>query len=217
MASVTCDDGRSFAFDPETTAMLVIDFQRDFVEAEGGCAIDPGETERLAAIMPTVRESVLAARAADIEIIHTRESYSSDEIDVTGLKDDMGYVGREGPLGRCLIRGEPGCDFAPGMEPEDGELVVDKPGFSAFYETGLQDHLQSRGIRSLIITGITFNCCVHSTTRDAIERGYRCLTLKDCCAAGSADLEAAVLSIIRSEGNLFGWIADSNAFRVSLG
>jgi nicotinamidase-related amidase len=212
MPRVTCDDGRSFAFEPASTAMLVIDFQRDFVDPEGGCRLDEAERKRLAAVMPAAREAVVAARAAGIAVIHTRESYSADGSDINPLKREMGYVGREGPLGRSLIRGEPGCDFATGMAPAPGERVVDKAGFSAFYGTDLEAHLRARGVASLIILGITYNCCVHSTLRDAVERGYRCLTLDDCCAATSANLEEAVRAVIRGEGNLFGWIGDGRAF-----
>lgn len=216
MPKVICDDGRSFAFDPASTAMLAIDFQRDFVEVDGGCRMDDAERKRLAAVMPAARQAVLAARAAGIAIIHTRESYAADGADINPLKREIGYVGREGPLGRCLIRGEPGCDFAAGMAPAPGERVVDKAGFSAFYGTGLEDHLGASGVTSLIIAGITYNCCVHSTLRDAVERGYRCLTLDDCCAAPTPELEDAVRAIIHSENNLFGWISDSGAFRDAL-
>jgi len=210
--SVTCLDGRAFSFEPSTTALFAIDFQRDFLEPEGGCSMDAEETKRLAAVMPTAQAAVRAARAAGIEIVHTRESYAPDLSDVSPAKKDMDYVGVEGPLGRCLIRGEPGCDFVNGMQPEDGERVVDKPGFSAFYRTDLEEHLRAGGVQSLIFTGITYQCCVHSTLRDAVERGYRCLTLDDCCAAVAEDLEDSVRRIIRSEGNLFGWIADSGLF-----
>lgn len=213
---VNCDDGRRFSFETANTALLAIDFQRDFLEPDGGCHVDEAGTKRLATAVPAAKAAVEAARAAGIEIIHTRESYASDLSDVNSLKTDMDYVGIEGPLGRCLIRGEPGCDFVSDMRPDPGERIFDKPGFSAFYRTGLQDHLRARGITHLIVTGITYQCCVHSTLRDAVDRGYRCLTLDDACAALDAELEEAVRRIIRSEGNLFGWISDSGSFRGAL-
>jgi len=214
--SITCDDGRSFSFEPACTALLAIDFQRDFLEPEGGCTDDPEGTKRLAGAVPAAKAAVTAARAAGIEVIHTRESYASDLADVSPLKTDMGYVGVAGPLGRCLVRGEPGCDFVADMRPEPGERVVDKAGFSAFYNTDLHAYLSARGITHLVVTGITYQCCVHSTLRDAVDRAYHCLTLDDCCAAPEAELEEAVRRIMRSEGNLFGWIADSKSFRDAL-
>ena len=216
MITVPCDDGRSYSFEPARTALLAIDFQRDFLEPEGGCSVDPEGAKRLSAAVPAAKAALAAARAAGIEVIHTRESYSSDLSDVSPLKKDMGYVGAAGPLGRCLIRGEPGCDFVADMRPEAGERVIDKAGFSAFYETGLHAHLSARGVTHLIVTGVTYQCCVHSTLRDAVDRGYYCLTLDDCCAAPEAGLEEAVRRIVRSEGNLFGWIAGSGAFRDAL-
>lgn len=216
MITVSCNDGRKFSFDPASTALFVIDFQRDFLEQDGGCNVDDEGTLRLAAVVPAAKAAVEAARTAGIEIIHTRESYAPDLSDISPLKKDMDYVGVEGPLGRCLVRGEPGCDFVAEMQPEPGERVVDKPGFSAFYRTDLQDHLRARGISHLIVTGVTYQCCVHSTLRDAVDRGYRCLTLDDACAALDAELEEAVRRIIRSEGNLFGWISDSDSFRRAL-
>lgn len=216
MITVPCDDGRSFSFDPANAALLAIDFQRDFLEQDGGCNVDDKGTERLAAVVPAAKAAVDAARAAGIEIIHTRESYAPDLSDASPLKKQMDYVGVEGPLGRCLVRGEPGCDFVAEMQPAPGERVVDKPGFSAFYQTDLPDHLLARGITHVIVTGVTYQCCVHSTLRDAVDRGYRCLTLDDACAALDAGLEEAVRRIIRSEGNLFGWISDSDSFRRAL-
>lgn len=216
MITVPCDDGRSFGFVPARTALLAIDFQRDFLELQGGCTVDSEGTKRLSAVVPAAKATVAAARTAGIEIIHTRESYSADLSDVSPLKRTMGYVGTAGPLGRCLLRGEPGCDFVADMRPEPGERVVDKAGFSAFYGTDLQEHLSARGITHLILTGVTYQCCVHSTLRDAVDRGYHCLTLDDCCAALEADLEDAVRRIMRSEGNLFGWIADGRSFRNAL-
>ena len=212
MINVPCDDGRQFTFEPEATALLAIDFQRDFLEPDGGCTSDELGRERLAKALPRAEAAVKAARAAGLTIIHTRESYSPDLSDVNALKREMGYVGVTGPLGRCLIRGEPGCDFVPDMQPGPGELAIDKAGFSAFYGTGLEERLSAGGISHLIVTGITYQCCVHSTLRDAVERGYYCLTLDDACAALEPELESAVRHIIHSEGNLFGWISESQKF-----
>jgi nicotinamidase-related amidase len=211
MINVPCDDGRIFAFEPESTALLAIDFQRDFLEPHGGCNTNELGTERLATAVPGAMAAVEAARAAGLMIIHTRESYAPDLSDVNPLKKQMGYVGILGPLGRCLIRGEPGCDFVSEMRPRPEELIVDKAGFSAFYGTDLEEKLAAGGISHLIFTGITYQCCVHSTLRDAVDRGYYCLTLDDACAALDPKLESAVRQIIHSEGNLFGWIGESRS------
>ena len=98
------------------------------------------------------------------------------------------------------------------MQPEPGEKVIDKPGFSAFYASDLESHLAANGITHLVVTGVTYQCCVHSTLRDAVDRGFHCLTLDDCCAALEPELENSVRRIIRSEGNLFGWISDSATY-----
>ncbi len=212
MISIACDDGRTFEFDPARTALMVIDYQRDFLEPDGGCANYDEGSERLASVLPAAKSVLEAARKAGLHIIHTRESYRPDMTDVSPLKREKGYVGREGPLGRCLLRGEPGCDIVADMAPEPHEPVVDKPGFSAFFETDLVHILNNQGIESLVIIGITYQCCVHSTLRDAVDRGFKCLTLDDCCAALSPELEDATRAIMRSEGNLFGWISDSKTF-----
>jgi len=216
MISVTCEDQRTFDFDPAHTALIVIDFQRDFIDADGGCNAGGTGTERLAAIVPAAQAVVSSARASGIQVIHTREAYMPDLSDLNALKKQSKYVGREGLLGRCLVRGEPGHDFVAAMQPEPGEYVIDKPGFSAFYATDLEEHLRTRDVTHLIIMGVTYQCCVHSTLRDAVDRGYWSLTLDDCCAALDPNLEGAVRQITRSEGNLFGWIAHSKEFNDAL-
>ncbi len=217
MISVPCDDGRDFRFEPECCALISIDFQRDFIDAEGGCNLNQEGSARLAAIVPVAQSVLAAAREAGLTVLHTRESYAPDLSDVNGLKREKDYVGRDGPLGRCLIRGEPGCDLVPDMKALPGERVVDKPGFSAFCRTDLDKVLQDAGITHLIMMGVTYQCCVHSTLRDAVDRGYYCLTIDDACAAPTPELEEAVRQIIRSEGNLFGWISHSAPFCAALG
>ena len=216
MISTPCEDQRNFSFSPEKTAFLAIDFQRDFLECDGLSARDAAERQRLSNALAPARQALTAARKAGMEIIHTREAYAADLSDVNNCKRDMGYVGLEGPLGRRLIKGEPGCDFVQDMSPRNGERVFDKPGFSAFYSTDLQSHLSAREITHLIFTGITYQCCVHSTLREAVDRGYYCLTLDDACRAVNEDLEKAVRMIIRAEGNLFGWISNTDLFSRSI-
>lgn len=207
---VPCEDGRTFELPIGSTALLAIDFQRDFLDADGGCADDG--TTRLRNAVPAAQRALDAARAAGLAVIHTREAYAPDLSDVTELKRQMGYVGVPGPLGKTLVRGEPGCEIVPEMLPEEDEVVIDKPGFSAFYRTGFESHLQGSGVTHLVFTGVTSQCCVHSTLRDAVERGFFCLTLDDACAAGTPELDDAVRRVIRGERNLFGWISSTADF-----
>jgi len=207
--SVACWDDRVFSFEPPSTALVVIDMQRDFLDSEGGAAIEGEPIDRLRAAIPTVASVTDGARAAALHVYHTREGYASDLSDVGLAKADRNSVGNPGPLGRFLIRGEPGHDFADGFGPAPGESVIDKPGFSAFYRTDLHDHLDAARVTHLIICGITTQCCVHSTLRDAVDRGFYCLTVADACAAFDPEVHDATLRIIQAENHLFGWIADT--------
>ena len=125
-------------------------------------------------------------------------------------------VGDPGPLGRFLIRGEAGHDFVDELRPAQGEAVVDKPGFGAFYRTDLEGMLRAAGVTHLILSGITTQCCVHSTLREAVDRGFWCLTVADCCAAIETAWHDATMSLIPSEGHLFGWICDLDDLRRGL-
>ena len=209
LISVPCRQGLSYAFDPARAALLAIDMQRDFL-AEGGMCAEAGEDiSGLREIVPSVAAVLDAARRAPLTVIHTREGYAPDLSDVHGLKRERQSVGRAGPSGRFLIRGEYGHDFVEECCPLDGETVIDKPGFSAFYKTGLEDLLRAQGISHLVIAGVTAQCCVLSTIRAAVDRGFYCLLLADACAAFDAKLHRATLDIIQGENHLFGWIADS--------
>jgi nicotinamidase-related amidase len=209
LISVPCRQGLSYAFDPAQSALLVIDMQRDFLVEGGMCAQAGEDISGLRAIVPTVAAVLEAARRAPLSVIHTREGYAPDLSDVHGLKRDRHSVGTKGPLGRFLIRGEYGHDFIDECRPLDGETVIDKPGFSAFYGTGLEALLRAQGIGHLIVAGVTAQCCVLSTIRAAVDRGFYCLLLADACAAFEAKLHRATLEVIQGEDHLFGWIADS--------
>ena len=145
-------------------------------------------------VVPKVAALLAAARGAGCHIVHTREGYASDLSDVTAYRKSLGYVGREGPGGRFLIRGEWGHDFLDEVAPLAGETVIDKPGFSAFYGSDLHARLQAAGIDHLILCGVTTQCCVHSTLREAVDLGYWCLTVADCCAAEEQELHDAALA-----------------------
>ena len=209
LISVPCWQGLSYAFDPARTVLMVIDMQRDFL-AEGGMCAEAGEDiSGPRGIVPAVAAVLDAARRAHLSVIHTREGYAPDLSDVHDLKRERQGVGRAGPLGRFLIRGEDGHDFVEQCRPLDGETVIDKPGFSAFYKTGLEDLLRAQSVSHLIVAGVTAQCCVLSTIRAAVDRGFYCLLLADACAAFDAKLHRATLDVIQGENHLFGWIADS--------
>ncbi len=209
MISVPCWQGLSYSFEPARAAFLAIDMQRDFLVEGGMCAQAGEDIAGLRATVPIVAGLLETARRASLTVIHTREGYAPDRSDVHDLKRARQTVGQDGPLGRFLIRGETGHDFIEECRPVDGETVIDKPGFSAFYKTGLEELLRGKNISHLVIAGVTAQCCVLSTIRAAVDRGFHCLLVADACAALDAKLHQATLDIIRGENHLFGWIADS--------
>jgi len=203
---VSCAFARTFTFEPRATALIAIDMQRDFLDPQGFCARAGDDISPLTAIVPRLGQVLVAGRAAGLTLIHTREGYAPDGADISDMKRERHSVGTPGPLGRFLVCGEPGQDFLPALKPHPDEPVFDKPGFSAFHRTGLDDHLKARGITHLILMGVTTQCCVHSTLRSAVDRGYWCLTVEDCCAAFDPDLHNAAISLIYGEEHLFGWV-----------
>ncbi len=200
---VACRDDRVFAFEPAHTALLVIDMQREFFASD-----EDGEPNPMLEIVPRVAALAALARRIGVRVIHTREGYAADLSDVTPYRASLDYVGYDGSLGRSLIRGEQSHDFIEEMMPKPGETVIDKAGFSAFYASGLDNVLRASGVDHLLLAGVTTQCCVHSTLRDAVDRGYWCLTVADCCAASDPELHDAALALIAGEGHLFGWICD---------
>ncbi|MCU0869035.1 MAG: cysteine hydrolase [Burkholderiales bacterium] len=207
--------------DRATTALLVIDLQRDFLEADGYAARAGLDIAPLQAVVPNVARLLAAARAAGLVVVHTREANAPDLSDVPPAFVDASRrtgaaVGSDGPLGRLLIRGEPGSAIAAAVAPVPGEIAIDKPGFSAFEGTALGAMLTARGIRTLILCGVTTEVCVTSTLRTAIDRGYRCITVDDACASGNASLHAAALSMIDVEGGVFGRRATTDAVCAAL-
>lgn len=201
--TVQCRGDRLYTFSPAQTALLVIDLQQEFfVEGMGECL------EEMHAILPCVESLLTLARNLGCKIIHTRESYQPDLSDVHAYRQSLGYVGKPGPLGRFCIQGEPGQAFVKEAMPLPDEKVIDKASFGAFYNTGLNELLQQQNIDHLILCGITTQACVHSTLREAVDRGYWCLTVADCCAASDPGMHDAALKVIAGEGHLFGWVAD---------
>ncbi len=217
MIEVACRHGRAFQFRPQNNALLVIDMQRDFCAPDGASGVSGEDVSRIQEIIPRLREVLDAARQLGLTIVHTREGHLPDLSDLPSVKrqrsrDAGAEIGAQGPLGRILVRGEYGHDFVDELKPGADESVIDKPGFGAFYQTPIEEMLCNRGIESVILTGVTTQCCVHSSLREAVDRGYYCLTLEHCCAAFEENLHRATLEIIASEGHLFGWVSSSQEF-----
>ncbi len=197
---------------PARTALLVIDMQRDFLLPEGYAAQAGLDIAALVAIIRPIEKLVAVGRKAGLFIVHTREGHMPDLSDCPPYKLERSRragaeIGSKGPLGRLLVRGEVGHDFVETLRPLKSEIVIDKPGYSAFAHTGLQQILAKRGIETLILTGVTTEVCVSSTLRAAIDLGYRCITVSDACASGNPDLHKASLAIIGVEGGIFGELA----------
>jgi nicotinamidase-related amidase len=177
-------DPSPYEFDPTRTALVCIDFQRDFVEPGGfGETLGNDVSTLRPAVAPTERV-LAAARDLGLTVIHTREGHRPDLTDLFPAKRDRGAltlrIGDEGPMGRILVRGSKGHDIIPELYPADGEVVLDKPGKGAFYATDLETILRARGITNLILTGVTTEVCVQTTAREANDRGLSCSVLADC-------------------------------------
>jgi nicotinamidase-related amidase len=166
-------------------------------------------------VVPPLAALIAAARSAGIMVIHTREGHQPDLSDCPPAKLNRGApskrIGDEGKYGRILIRGEYGHDIVDELAPIDGEVVIDKPGKGAFYATELQDILADAGITQLLITGVTTEVCVHTTTREANDRGYECLVVSDCVGSYFPEFQRIGLAMIKAQGGIFGWVADTSA------
>lgn len=196
------------------TALLVIDLQRDFC-SPGGYAHRAGlDISRMQAVVARVQPLLAAARQAGLLIVHTREGHLPDLSDCPPAKRARSEaagaaIGSTGPLGRLLVRGEQGHDFVDAVRPRAGEEVVDKPGYGAFHRTRLGMLLDAHQIRQLLVCGVTTEVCVHSTLREATDRGLRCLTVADATAASQPELQAPALAMIGVEGGIFGGLTDT--------
>ena len=200
-------------FDPKATALLIIDMQRDFVMPGGfGEALGNDVTPLQATIAPTKRV-LEAARKKGMLIIHTREGHRPDLTDCPPTKLVRGRgktrIGDPGPMGRILVRGEIGHDIVPELYPAPGEPVIDKPGKGAFYATDLELILRDRGIKTLIVCGVTTEVCVNTSVREANDRGYECVVLSDCVGSYFPEFQKAALAMIKAQGGIFGWVSDS--------
>jgi biuret amidohydrolase len=206
--------------EPATTALVIIDMQRDFLESGGFGESLGNDVSRLAAAVPPCQALLAAARAAGLLVVHTREGHRPDLTDCPPAKWERGppgkRIGDPGPMGRILIRGEAGHDIIPALTPEPGEVVLDKPGKGAFCETDLGLILRNRGITTLLVCGVTTEVCVNTTIREANDRGFRCIAVADACASYFPEFHAAGLAMIKAQGGIFGWVAQSAAVVAAL-
>ena len=209
-----------YRFEPRSTALLVIDMQRDFVEPGGFGEALGNDVGRLSAIVPTVRALLDWARHHAITVLHTREGHRPDLADCPPAKQHRGdpalRIGAKGPMGRILVDGEPGNDIVPALAPLAGEPVIVKPGKGAFWATPLDEMLRWRGVTHLILAGVTTEVCVHTTVREANDRGYECLVLADCVGSYFPEFQETGLKMIAAKGGIFGWVAESPAFIAAL-
>lgn len=200
--------------DPEKTALVIIDMQRDFVEEHGFGELLGNDVSPLRTAIGPTRRVLDAAREAGILVVHTREGHRPDLADCPPAKLTRGgktFIGTDGPMGRILVRGENGHDIVPELHPIEGEPIIDKPGKGAFYQTDLHLILENRGIKTLLVCGVTTEVCVHTTVREANDRGYESVVLGDCTGSYFPEFQRVGLDMIKAQGAIFGWVSDADS------
>ena len=206
--------------DVSKAALVIIDMQRDFLEPGGFGAALGNDVSRLQRAVAPCQAVLAAARRVGMLVIHTREGHRPDLSDAPPHKVERGdpatRIGAPGPMGRILVRGEPGHDIIPDLYPASGEPVIDKPGKGAFYQTDLEIMLHSRAINTLLVCGVTTEVCVNTTVREGNDRGFRCIVLSDCCASYFPEFHEAGLAMIKAQGGIFGSVSSSKALLNSL-
>jgi biuret amidohydrolase len=203
----------SYDFVPAETALIIIDMQRDFLEPGGFGEMLGNDVSQLRRTIEPNRKLLAAWREAGLQVLHTREGHRPDLTDLPPAKKVRGRsptcIGDPGPMGRILVRGEAGHDIIPELYPLPAEPVIDKPGKGAFFATDLHAILRNRGIKHLVITGVTTEVCVHTTVREANDRGYDCLVPEDCVGSYFPEFQHVGLKMIKAQGGIFGWVSDS--------
>src|SRR3954469_3372501 len=212
MPTVDAQPG-AFEFDTDSTALVVIDMQRDFLMPGGFGESLGNDVSQLRRTIEPLAALMAAWRGAGLPIIHTREGHMPDLSDCPPAKLNRGApsmrIGDPGAFGRILIRGEYGHDIIDELQPRPDEKVIDKPGKGAFYATDLSETLDKSGIETLVVTGVTTEVCVHTTVREANDRGYECLILADCVGSYFPEFQRVGLQMIAAQGGIFGWVAQS--------
>jgi nicotinamidase-related amidase len=221
MATVSFDaEPAPLSVDLDRAALVIIDMQRDFLEPGGFGEALGNDVSRLQAAVEPCRQVLAAARQAGMLVIHTREGHRPDLSDAPRQKIQRGdpstRIGARGPMGRILVRGEPGHDIIPELYPLAEEPVIDKPGKGAFYQTDLELMLRNGDVDTLFVCGVTTEVCVNTTVREANDRGFRCIVLSDCCGSYFPEFHAAGLAMIKAQGGIFGSVAASKALLHSI-
>lgn len=218
-ATVAAEPG-PFPLPEGKVALIVIDMQRDFLLPGGFGETLGNDVSLLQKVVPPLAGVLAAARESGVLVIHTREGHLPDLSDCPPAKLQRGKpsqrIGDVGPHGRILIRGEYGHDIIDELAPVEGEIVIDKPGKGAFYATELDTILKESGITHLIVTGVTTEVCVHTTVREANDRGYDALVLSDCVGSYFPEFQRVGLEMVAAQGGIFGWVADSTALLQAL-
>jgi nicotinamidase-related amidase len=194
--------------------------QRDFLEPGGFGASLGNDVSRLMAAVEPCRRLLAGARRAGMLVIHTREGHRPGLWDAPPAKTARGdpgmRIGAQGPMGRILVRGEAGHEIIPALAPLPSEPVIDKPGKGAFYQTDLELILRNHGIETLLVSGVTTEVCVHTTVREANDRGYRCIVLGDACSSYFQEFHDVGLAMIAAQGAIFGWVSTTDAVLAAL-
>ncbi len=209
-----------FWLDPARAALVVIDMQRDFLEPGGFGETLGNDLTPVVEIIPTVAELIKCFRAKGWPILHTRESHLPDLSDCPPAKRLRGTpslrIGDNGPMGRVLVRGEPGSAIVAACEPAPGEFVIDKPGKGMFFATEVDSILSAHGITQLVFAGVTTEVCVQTSMREANDRGYECMLIEDATASYFPAFKATTLDMIRAQGAIVGWTAPLAAFKQAI-